>query len=281
MTDELGPLLYWAPWSYLVLAPRGLWVALSGAERRSILRHELAHLRRWDLQKSLLIRLAALPQWFNPLVRLAVRRFDEAGEWACDEAAGMNPAARLAFARVLLRAAEGVVGVKKAALPGARGLRGGVLGRRVRRLVYPRFKEESMMKKFTLYLVFIAATLLQWVRVERVAGEDESGARSRIEERQMVEAWADLEKPDSTALMAANEASEYVIEPPDVLTIEFDYKTKLAAPVPPKNDSSETTRLIRVKPQEYLVAADGTINLDGSPVYVAGLTLKEAHKAIA
>jgi hypothetical protein len=96
-----------------------LWSAISGDGRESILRHELAHLRRRDLQKSVLVRIAALPQWFNPLVRLAVRRFDEAGEWACDEAAAKcrsfapratdhlaerddYTCARLAFANVLL-----------------------------------------------------------------------------------------------------------------------------------------------------------------------------------
>jgi beta-lactamase regulating signal transducer with metallopeptidase domain len=63
VTASLGPLLHWAPWVYLVLVPRELWAALASPERQAILRHELAHLRRYDLWKSLAIRVLALPQW--------------------------------------------------------------------------------------------------------------------------------------------------------------------------------------------------------------------------
>ena len=98
ITANLGPLLHWAPWSYLILVPRELWAALASPERQAILRHELAHLRRYDLWKSLAIRALALPQWFNPLVWLAIRRFDEAAEWACDDAAAATVDSRLTFA---------------------------------------------------------------------------------------------------------------------------------------------------------------------------------------
>ena len=47
------------PWRYLVLTPHTLWTALAAGERESILRHELAHLRRRDLWKSLAIRVRA------------------------------------------------------------------------------------------------------------------------------------------------------------------------------------------------------------------------------
>ena len=94
LTDCLGPLVAFVPFRYLVLAPRTLWLALTRRERAAILRHELAHIRRRDLWKSLAIRILALPQWFNPLVWLAVRRFDEAAEWSCDAAAARGLAHR-------------------------------------------------------------------------------------------------------------------------------------------------------------------------------------------
>lgn len=77
---------------------------LSGAERLTVLRHELAHFQRADLWKSLAVRFAALPQWFNPLAWLAIRRFDDAAEWACDaEARGCDAATLSDYAQALLQ----------------------------------------------------------------------------------------------------------------------------------------------------------------------------------
>ena len=92
VTAKVGPLLYFGPRGYRLVVPAGLWQRLAPASRLSILRHELAHLARRDLVKSICVRLLMLPHWFNPLAWLAVRRFDEAAEWACDEAAkGTDP----------------------------------------------------------------------------------------------------------------------------------------------------------------------------------------------
>ncbi len=90
ITDDAGPLVCRRPGSYSLLVPRPLWKSLSAAERRAILRHEIGHYRRGDLWKSIGIRLLALPHWFNPFAWLAVRRFDEAAEWACDELAASD-----------------------------------------------------------------------------------------------------------------------------------------------------------------------------------------------
>jgi beta-lactamase regulating signal transducer with metallopeptidase domain len=87
VTKSLGPLLCRVPRGHLLVVPEPLWQRLAPAGRLSILRHELAHSQRGDLGKSLIVRLLALPHWFNPLAWLAVRRFDEAAEWACDEVA--------------------------------------------------------------------------------------------------------------------------------------------------------------------------------------------------
>ena len=87
VTANVGPLLCLVPRGYRLVVPAGLWQRLAPAGRLSILRHELAHLQRRDLLKSILVRLLMLPHWFNPLAWLAVRRFDEAAEWACDEVA--------------------------------------------------------------------------------------------------------------------------------------------------------------------------------------------------
>jgi TonB family protein len=73
----------------------GLWrptIMLPGAAgewpeelRRSILLHELAHLKRHDWAIQILTQLACVMHWFNPLVWWAARRSRQESERACDD----------------------------------------------------------------------------------------------------------------------------------------------------------------------------------------------------
>ncbi|MFL5393378.1 MAG: M56 family metallopeptidase [Myxococcales bacterium] len=62
--------------------------------RRSVLLHELAHIRRRDLVTNAVVQLACAVYWFHPLVRLAARRVRIEAERSCDAlvvAAGTRP----------------------------------------------------------------------------------------------------------------------------------------------------------------------------------------------
>ena len=330
ITTSLGPLLHWAPWAYLILVPRPLWTTLAAPQRQAILRHELAHLRRGDLWKSLAIRVLALPQWFNPLAWLAIRRFDEAAEWACDDAAAATAAGRLTFAESLLQSAEYAVAPFPASVPAARG----VLTRRIHRLVSPRFKEESKMKLLLVPMLLVLAAVAQVVRIERVVAEapQQSPASHRwslaeefsvpLAERlektkrrhaQLIaERQRHLDAAKSSNLPAAQAVShsgpplsqdqidfdrltkefenfasmDYVIEPPDILSIESD---KLVPKAPHRLETFDTVqiRVIGAFPEQpidnnYNVDADGAVNLGltHGRIAVAGQTIKEAEDAI-
>ena len=69
-----------------------------------ILAHELIHYRRKDLWMKLAGLIAESSYWYNPLVRLAVRRMSDSMELACDEELlrGMDTDARNSYGRVLL-----------------------------------------------------------------------------------------------------------------------------------------------------------------------------------
>jgi len=219
LTHDLGPLICFVPFRYLVLAPRALWAALTRPERDAILRHELAHLTRRDVWKSLAIRFVALPQWFNPFVWKAVRAFDEAGEWACDdEVARAHRDGPLHLARSLVQAAEFVT----TGVPASASAQGGVLSRRIRRLVTPQIKERSMMKRLALFALLAVLIGVQSIRIERVAAAPQQA--DVLAEAKTTPA----PPPSSTALPMHLEQrtrpwtgkEPYVIEPPDILTIK-------------------------------------------------------------
>ncbi len=175
VTEEAGPLLCRLPRRTVLLVPRVMWSALDAVERRAILRHELEHLTRGDLWKSLAVRVLALPHWFNPVAWLAVRRFDDAAEWACDRAA-MNQQPT-AYAAMLLRLGE---------LAGTRARFGSAMSNRplttrIRRLLTLNGTEDSAMKKACLMSLLLLVVPLALVRVNLVAEEPEAKPPQGIE----------------------------------------------------------------------------------------------------
>ena len=139
-------------------------MGLSSEQRISILRHELSHVTRFDLWKSLFIRVLALPQWFNPAAWIAIHAFDEAAEWACDDlvmnAYGDNNSA--SYASALLAIAE----ASFKPLPMSVAAGGGTLRTRIQRLIQPQFMEESNMTKFMTPLLLCVLAVLPTVRVK-------------------------------------------------------------------------------------------------------------------
>ncbi|REK05495.1 MAG: hypothetical protein DWQ37_23555 [Planctomycetota bacterium] len=170
VTDAVGPLLCRLPGGYELVVPERLWRKLRESERAAILRHELAHLRRHDVWKSLIAHLLALPHWFNPLAWWTVRRFDEAAEWACDRAAATEPAA---YATILVRLSE----LAGSSIRFSSAMSRRPLAARIRRLVRFPEQEDSMMKRSLVIALVICLAAMALVRVRLVAQEAEPASQ--------------------------------------------------------------------------------------------------------
>lgn len=194
--SEIGPALCRLPQGYILAIPAHLWCDLTPAQRRTILTHELAHHQRGDVWKSFAMRLLALPHWFNPFSWYAVRRFEECGEWACDEAVKRSdPDHATAYAKTLLELGQ----ITQAGRLLSTAAHGGGLAVRIRRVLAKQSLEDSKMKKLLVGSLAAGLVLLCAVRIDLVAqesgdssadaGRDASGGTARVEQAEaMVQA---------------------------------------------------------------------------------------------
>ena len=93
VSDDVDVPLTWGIFRPIILLPREAdeW---SPARRELVLRHELAHVDRYDVLTQLLARVVRALHWPNPLAWLAERNLRRECEQACDDsvlAAGVRP----------------------------------------------------------------------------------------------------------------------------------------------------------------------------------------------
>ncbi|MBC7966121.1 MAG: M56 family metallopeptidase, partial [Fuerstia sp.] len=174
----IGPLICWTPGGHRIVVPVGLWSELSTDERTAVLHHELSHLRRGDLWKSMLARLVLALHWFNPLAWVSARRFDESAEWACDALmASERPARVTQLANALLAATTARTGSPILAMSAT----GGPLFQRIRRLVSWDHRGDSVMQRFVwggLLCPLVCLGLFQLQFAEPLAAQTATASES-------------------------------------------------------------------------------------------------------
>lgn len=93
----------------LILLPAGFADAVDDRDFRTVIEHELAHIRRRDFARNLFYELLSLPLSYHPLLRLTRERILETREMICDQLAAEHAGA-LEYGRSLLRLAGQLVG---------------------------------------------------------------------------------------------------------------------------------------------------------------------------
>jgi beta-lactamase regulating signal transducer with metallopeptidase domain len=166
ITRCAGPLLGLLPRGYCLLVPQTYWQTLAPRQRRTVLRHELAHYQRGDVPASCVLRLLALPFWYHPLAWRLVALFEEATEWACDRAAS-GESDGVTYAQAL----EQLLQTNYSTIPLALGrcAQAHPLVTRVRRVLNPIPPQESFMKTMLFAAALAVAALVSVVQIRLVA----------------------------------------------------------------------------------------------------------------
>lgn len=142
----------------VVLLPKGLLSRLSADETRSILAHELTHLKRRDNLTAVIHMWVEAIFWFYPPVWLIGARLIAERERACDEsvlARGHDPEV---YAGGILKVCKFCL---QSPLSSAAGASGGDLGQRVREIMTaPRAVRLNPIKKFVLTAAAVFTVVL-------------------------------------------------------------------------------------------------------------------------
>jgi beta-lactamase regulating signal transducer with metallopeptidase domain len=145
--------------------------ALPDGDLERVLRHEYAHVRRYDDYSNLVQRLLAAMLWFNPVVHIAGRAMAIEREIACDDAAAAASDERVAFARCLYEIARTAPRRRHAAASGFIGSRRQIAVR-VARLVERNHNASTRLgtfAKITAITVLAISLALAGVRLKALA----------------------------------------------------------------------------------------------------------------
>ena len=158
-TARVSVPMTWGLFRPVILVPAA-GEAWSEATRRSVLLHELGHIRRGDWLTHLLGRVACAVYWFHPLVWIAAGRLRKTGEQAADDVVLSSNVAPSNYAEHLVGIAAGMRGLNPfahAALPMASP---SDLTSRVRAILDPRRNRRSLTRRTCYALTALAATVL-------------------------------------------------------------------------------------------------------------------------
>jgi beta-lactamase regulating signal transducer with metallopeptidase domain len=150
----------------LLPAEAGEWPV---EQRRDVLLHELAHVKRHDFLIQLIARVACAVYWFHPLVWLAAARLCEERERACDDQvlrAGAKPSA---YATHLLEIARGLRAAPATSLASVAMARPAQLATRLIDVLDPRRRRETLSA---------AAALPAWIAAIVVVVPTSAGCRT-------------------------------------------------------------------------------------------------------
>lgn len=152
----------------------------SEAVRRDVVRHELAHVVRWDGVSQLIGQLACALQWFNPVVWLTAHHAAALRERACDDVVLRAGSRASDYAASLLNLAHQATGaeLQPAALAMARPNR---IRERVMNVLNPVARRERVSGRATMTVLLLAGSAMTAVAAVEPAARMVASDQTRVE----------------------------------------------------------------------------------------------------
>ncbi len=151
------PVVWGVIWPRLILPAEAL--SWDDAKLRSVLLHELAHIRRRDTLVQWLTQLACALHWFNPLVWLAAWRLHTERERACDDLVLASGVKASAYAGHLLDVASKLTPVRWTSACGLAMARKSSLESRLRAVLSGNLNRRSVTRLLALAAVLLTAAI--------------------------------------------------------------------------------------------------------------------------
>ena len=127
----------------------------SDEQRKFVLLHELAHVKRWDCLTQLIAQLAVVLHWFNPLVWFAHRQFLKEREHACDDEVLEQGSVPSEYAGLLLEIAQSLSRLRFPCLATVAMARRSQLEGRLLAILDPRIRRRALTR-LTVFLAGFA-----------------------------------------------------------------------------------------------------------------------------
>ena len=238
VAPQLGPLICRTSRGYLLVVPELFWQHSSSRQRSNILRHELTHIKRFDPWTSLVARLLALPQWFNPFTRLALLKLDQSLEMGCDDQSHEHSETdRIDYAQTLVALVEFAQPRNSLVLPAARP----PLEQRIRRILHPQGTEMKFSRTIIGATLIIFA-LISLVRVQLIARQPSPETTTATTTPQPIRAQAKLPESAPDQLLTKVYYIGDLIVPEANFSREYDGKQWIAvSSVPDENSTPSVT----------------------------------------
>lgn len=185
----------------MVLLPPALVTALTDAQLRALLLHELAHVFRRDAWILALQRCAETILFFNPFVWLLSRQIEREREACCDDMVLRHGSCREEYAEALLVVADGD-GRGAAPALSARGSRPSVLRQRIQRILG--IRESGSLPTGSgswlgIFLAVVGAGVVWNLPAPEIQAADKAGNETKKEVERLGQRVADLEKGEAAA----------------------------------------------------------------------------------
>ncbi len=195
----------------VILLPLPLITGLNSEDLAAVIRHELAHIRRYDLWMNLFQRVIESLLFFHPVVWLISRRVSAERELCCDELVVSSGCEPLDYAGALLRTAELCSSLRQpAALAlAATGDRPSQLEQRIERLMRRGSEPRLQLHRGGMAgLLLILATLVVVPGVARAWAQEVGAAGSPDSEEKSLPVEPSTEPAASESAASESAATE-------------------------------------------------------------------------